>query len=344
MRHVVIESPGGHEKLLLRQAPDPTPGPGEVLIETSVAGVNFADCVVRMGLYASAKKYVGWPITPGFEVAGQVAAVGAGVTDLAEGAEVVGVTRFGGYATHVVVPRRQVFLRPEALTAEQAAAVPSVFMTAYFALRELAHPRPGDTMLVHSAAGGVGGALVQLGKLAGCRVVGVVGASHKVDEARRCGADEVIDRSRDDVWRSARRLSPAGYAVILDANGADSLRQSYRHLASPGKLVVYGFHTMLQAREGRPSWPRLALDWLRTPRFNPLDMTGENRSVLAFNLSYLFERHELLAEGMGWLLDRFADGQLRPPPVTSYPLDRVADAHRALESARTTGKLVLTTR
>jgi synaptic vesicle membrane protein VAT-1 len=341
MRHVVIEGPGSYERLTVREAPDLAPGPGEVLVAVEVAGVNFADCVVRMGLYASAKKYVGWPITPGFEVAGKVAAVGAGVTDLTPGSEVIAVCRFGGYASQVVVPRRQVFLRPEALTVEQAAAIPSVFMTAYFALHELAHPRPGDTVLVHSAAGGVGGALVQLARLAGCRVVGVVGGSHKVAEAQRCGADAVIDRSREPVWPAARRLSPDGYAVILDANGADSLRQSYRHLASPGKLVVYGFHTMLQTREGKPSWLRLALDWLRTPRFNPLDLTGDNRSVLAFNLSYLFEREDLLSEGMTRLLGWFSAGQLRPPPVTSFALERVADAHRALESGQTTGKLVL---
>jgi NADPH:quinone reductase-like Zn-dependent oxidoreductase len=340
---VRIERPGSYERLTLQEDVAPEAGPGEVQIEVEAAGVNFADCVVRMGLYESARKYVGWPITPGFEVAGRVASVGAGVVDLRPGDEVLGVTRFGGYSTLVVIPQRQVFRRPASLSAPQAAAIPAVFMTAYFALHELAHPKPGDDLLVHSAAGGVGGALVQLGKLAGCRVVGVVGAAHKVEEARRCGADEVIVRGRDPLWATARRLAPGGYAVILDANGADSLRQSYRHLGSPGKLVVYGFHTMLRTTEGRPSWARLALDWLRTPRFNPLDMTGANRSVLAFNLSYLFERAELLASGMERLLGWFASGELRPPPVSTYAMERVADAHRALESGQTTGKLVLLT-
>ena len=339
----MIERPGSYERLTLREDAAPGAGPGEVQIEVEAAGVNFADCVVRMGLYESARKYVGWPITPGFEVAGRVTSVGAGVDDLRPGDEVLGVTRFGGYSTLGVLPRRQVFRRPPSLSAPQAAAIPAVFMTAYFALHELAHPKPGDDLLVHSAAGGVGGALVQLGKRAGCRVVGVVGAAHKVDEARRCGADEVIVRGREPLWETARRLAPGGYAVILDANGADSLRQGYRHLGSPGKLVVYGFHTMLQTTEGRPSWARLALDWLRTPRFNPLDMTGTNRSVLAFNLSYLFERTELLASGMERLLGWFASGELRPPPVSTHALERVADAHRALESGQTTGKLVLLT-
>jgi NADPH:quinone reductase-like Zn-dependent oxidoreductase len=294
-----------------------------------------------MGLYASAKQYVGWPITPGFEFAGSVSAVGEGVTDLALGAPVLGVTRFGGYATHVKVPRHQVFPRPPALGVAEAAGFPTIFLTAHFALFELAHPRPGATLLIHSAAGGVGGALVQLGKRAGCRVVGVVGGSHKVEVARALGADVVIDKSREDLWARARAEAPRGYDVVLDANGVSTLRQSYRHLASPGKLVVYGFHSMLPQRRGRPSWPRLAWDWLRTPRFDPLRLTGDNASVLAFNLSYLFDRQDILTESMGQLLGWLSEGTLKAPPIRRIPFDQVAEAHRALEGAQTVGKLVL---
>lgn len=335
--------PGGLERLVVEEVPDPRPGPGEVLVRTRAAGVNFADCVVRMGLYESAKKYVGWPITPGFEVAGRVAAVGEGVRDLAVDAEVLAVTRFGGYATHVVVPAHQVFVRPQGLTPEQAAAFPAVHLTAWYALLELAHVRPGARVLVHSAAGGVGGALLQLARIAGARSVGVVGAPHKVAVARELGAEAVIDRSREDLWRTAERLSPEGYDVVLDANGVATLRGSYEHLRPGGRLVVYGFHSMLVRGRHRPSWPKLALDWLRTPRFDPLRMTGDNRSVLAFNLSYLFDRGELLAEAMDRLLGWVREGALRPPPLETVPLDRVAEAHRALESGTTVGKLVLTT-
>ncbi len=306
------------------------------------AGVNFADCIVRLGLYASAKEYVGWPITPGFEFAGRVRAVGEGAGDLEVGSEVLGLTRFGGYSSDVVVPRHQVFRRPSRLTAVQAAGIPAVFLTADYALRELVRTRPGQTILVHSAAGGVGGALLQLGREDGLRVVGVVGAPHKVDAARALGAHEVIDKSAEDLWRTAQRHASGGYDVVLDANGVETLRASYAHLAPEGKLVVYGFHTMLSlSRSGRPRWVSLALDWLRTPRFDPLDMTTRNRSVLAFNLSFLFHRRDLLSEAMGRLLAAFEAGRLVPPPVTTHRLDAVADAHRALESGSTVGKLVL---
>jgi NADPH:quinone reductase-like Zn-dependent oxidoreductase len=205
MRRVVVARAGGYDQLRVESAADPSPGDGEVVVESEAIGVNYADCIVRMGLYESAKKYVGWPITPGFEVAGKVKAVGPGVRDVAAGADVMAVTRFGGYATHVVVPHDQLFRRPKGFTAAQAAAFPAVFLTAYYALLELGGVKPGMTVLVHSAAGGVGGALLQLGKIAGARMVGVVGASHKIDAARAAGADAVIDKSKDGsfgtVWR-----------------------------------------------------------------------------------------------------------------------------------------------
>ncbi len=341
MTRVVVPRAGGYEQLSYESSPVPAPGPGEVRIAVRAVGVNYADCVVRMGLYSSARKYVGWPITPGFEVTGHVDAVGTGVERCKEGDPVIGVTRFGGYATHLVVPEHQVFSLPSTLSLTQGAACPSVFMTAWFALLELAHPRPGQSLLVHSAAGGVGGCLVQLGKLLGCQVVGVVGAGHKVETALKHGADAVIDKSAEPLWAAAEILSPHGYHVICDANGVATLRDSYQHLAAPGKLVVYGFHTMLPRRGGRPKWLKLAMGWLRTPRFNPLDMTGENRSVLAFNLSYLFESREMLSEAMTQILDWLSAGRLHAPPVKTYPFERVADAHRDLESAQTTGKLVL---
>ncbi|WP_437874565.1 synaptic vesicle VAT-1 family membrane protein [Sorangium sp. So ce513] len=342
MRKIVVHAPGSHDKLRVEEHPDPRPARGEVLVNVEAAGVNYADCVVRMGLYESAKKYVGWPITPGFEVAGTVAGLGEGVSDLQVGAPVLAVTRFGGYASRVAVPRHQVFPRPERLTPEQAAGFPAVFMTAYYALYELVRLRPGMVVLVHSAAGGVGGALVQLGKIAGCRVVGVVGAAHKVEVARRLGADAVIDKSREPLWAAAERLAPEGYDVVLDANGVETLRQSYRHLGPAGKLVVYGFHTMLPRQGGRPSYAKLALDFVRMPRFNPLDLCNDNKSVLAFNLSYLFHKTEILREAMERLVGWLEEGRLAAPPVTTYPLERAGEAHRALESGSTVGKLVLT--
>jgi NADPH:quinone reductase-like Zn-dependent oxidoreductase len=341
LKKIVIHQPGGYERLCLEEHPDPRPGPGEVLIDVAASGVNYADCVTRMGLYASARHYVGYPVTPGFEVAGRVVASGSAVRDLPPGTPVLAVTRFGGYATRLATGRGQVVPLPAALSLEQAAGFPAVSLTAWYALFEQAHARAGETVLVHSAAGGVGGMLVQLGKLAGCRVIGVVGAAHKLDTVYGLGADAVIDKSAQDLWREAERLAPAGYDIILDANGVSTLRGSYRHLAPVGRLVVYGFHSMLPRRGGVPHRLRLAWHYWRTPRFSPFSLTTRNRSVLGFNLSFLFERSEQLAAGLRQLLQWLDEGRITAPGITTFPFERVAEAHRALESGQTTGKLVL---
>jgi NADPH:quinone reductase-like Zn-dependent oxidoreductase len=343
MQRIVVHRPGGHHRLRLETHPTPEPGAGQVRVRVAACGVNYADVIVRLGLYASAKKYVGWPITPGFEFAGVVDAVGPGVTSVQPGADVLGVTRFGGYATHVVVPAHQVYLRPATMSVAQAAGFPAVFMTAYHALFNLAHVRAGERVLLHSAAGGVGTAALQLCRVADARVTGVVGSSAKVPVAQAFGAETVIDASREDLWARARQAAPEGYDVALDANGVTTLWDSYRHLRPTGRLVIYGFASMLPRGGGRLNYLRLAWDYWRTPRFDPLRMTSSNKSVLAFNLSFLFDRADLLGEAMTQLLAWVADGRIRAADVTTFPLAQAADAHRAIETGTTTGKLVLLT-
>jgi NADPH:quinone reductase-like Zn-dependent oxidoreductase len=340
MKKIVIHRAGGYNQLKVEEHPMPAPGPGEVLLKVSAAGINFADIVIRQGLYESAKLYVGWPITPGFEVAGEVVAAGPGAT-VAIGTQVWAVTRFGGYSSHVVVPAEQVWPLPKNWRMEEAAAFPAVFLTAYHALFQHFLLRPNMKVLVHSAAGGVGSALCQMLRIAGCETVGVVGGPHKVEVAKRYGASVVIDKSREDLWARAKELAPAGYDVILDGNGPSTLRQSYEHLAPVSKLVAYGFHSMFSRKGGYPNYLKLGLEFLRIPRFSPLAMHTKNVSLVTFNLSFLFDRKDLLEEGVGRLRGWIDEGKLQPLPVTPYKAEHVAEAHRALESGRTTGKLVL---
>ena len=343
MKKIVIERPGGYRRLKIIECPLPAPQNNEVLVEVGAAGVNFADVFIRLGLYKSGKEFVGWPITPGFEFSGNILKCGPGVTEFAEGTPVFGVTRFGAYASHLCVPRHQVFVVPadSNFSSDEWAAFPTVFMTAYHGLFHNIVLRPEMKILVHSAAGGVGGALLQLGKIAGCRMTGVVGASHKVASALEWGAEVVIDKSREDLWAKARKICPEGFDVVFDANGPATLKQSYRHLAPSGKLVAYGFHSILSIRWGVANYFKLIYDYFRIPRFNPLNMTNDNKSLIAFNLSYLFNRADLLEEPMRELMKWVGEGKIKAPAVQSYPVDRVADAHRALESGQTVGKLIL---
>jgi len=174
------------------------------------------------------------------------------------------------------------------------------------------------------------------------------------------GADVVIDKKSERLWDRARAAAPEGYDVILDPNGVETLGRSYEHLGSAGKLVVYGFQTMFSKGRETPNWPKLAMDWMRTPRFDPLKLCDENKSILAFNLSYLFDRQDILTDAMGELFgwvgvgererERERDGEganeapLPAPFVTEFAFDAVADAHRAIETGSTIGKLVLRVR
>lgn len=345
-KRIVIHKAGNYDALRLEQFAASPPNAGEIGIEVHAAGVNYADCVIRMGLYKSANELHGYPITPGFEVAGVVAAVGNDVTEYQIGDKVIGITLFGGYCSHINLPATQVFKLEKDAALDVCAGIPTVYLTAWFALHQLAHVKPGDAVLVHSGAGGVGLAALQLAKRAGAMAVAVVGQSHKVEAAKEYGAEAVIDKSAEDLWAAAKSISPNGYAAILDPNGYSTLQDSYDHLAPLGKLVIYGFHSMLprsnEKTSGRPNYLKLARDWLRTPRFNPLNMTTDNKSVMAFNLSFVSTRTDLMAEAMTDILNGIETGELLALPVETWPLEQAADAQKRLESGATTGKLILT--
>lgn len=342
MEKVLISSAGGYEQLKFERSKVPTVGESDVLIETAACGINLADCFVRMGLYSSAKKYVGWPITPGFEVSGTIKEIGSKVKDLAVGQRVIAITRFGGYTTHLVVSEKQVFAISDKLSFNEAAGMPAVFLTAYYAMFDLANPQKGSTVLIHSGAGGVGSTLVQMANIAGCSAVAVVGASHKVDFLKQYSPKYVIDKSKENLWKKAKEYAPEGFSAVFDANGFETLRQSYDHLAPGGRLIVYGFHSMLSKERGTANWFKLAWDYFRTPSFDPMQMTTDNKSVMAFNLSYLFDRVDLFRERFKIMLDWVDQGIIQPPSVKAIPFKNVATAHRELESGMSTGKLVLT--
>ncbi len=343
MQRIRIDRPGGYDRLQLEQAPDLQAAAGQLRIAVTACGVNFADCAVRMGLYESAKRYVGWPITPGFEVAGVIDQLGPGVVGWQCGQRVMAMTRFGGYASQLLCAPEFVRPIPPGWSDDQAAAWPVAFLTAWYGLYHLGQAQPGEAVLIHSAAGGVGQALVQLARARGCRTLGVVSGAHKVEEVQKLGCDLVVDRTAQDWRAAARAFAPEGMAVVLDANGVETLGDSYNLIGPAGRLIVYGFATMLRrGGSGRPDWLKLAWSWLRTPRFNPLELTTTNRSVLAFNLSFLFDRTDVLARALQELEPLVSSGQLKPLRVSMFDLADAAAAHAALEGGRTTGKLVLT--
>lgn len=341
MRKIVIHSPGDYRVLKREEHPDLIPKEDEVLIDVKAAGVNYADIIIRWGLYESAKKFVGWPITPGFEFSGVVKSVGLNVTGFHPGDKVLGVNLFHSYASQVVVKPAFLFPLPEAMSFEEGAAFPAVMLTAYHALLQNVVVRSGMTALIHSAAGGVGSSLVQLCRIKEIRTIGVIGSSHKRQMLEALGCDVIIDKSTEDLWKKVKEHAPEGVDLAFDANGVETMKESYNHLASCGKLLVYGAHSMFPKSGGKVNWPKLVKDFLRSPRFNPLDMTSQNKSLITFNLSFLFGKEELFQEAMRDLLQWHSQGLIRIPAIKSFKLEDVGLAHKELESGRTVGKLVL---
>ena len=332
MKKIVIHSPGDYRVLKLEEHPDLSPASGEVVVDVKATGVNYADIIIRWGLYESAKKFVGWPITPGFEFSG---------IRRDTGEKVFGVKLFSAYASQVTVLPDFLFPMPEKMSFEEAAAFPAVMLTAYHALFQNVVVRPGMIALIHSAAGGVGSSLVQLCRIKGIKTIGVIGSSHKRKLLEELGCDHVIDKSKEDLWKRVEEFAPDGVDLAFDANGVETMKESYKHLAPCGKLLVYGAHSMFPKTGGKVNWPKLVKDFLRTPRFNPLDMTSANKSLITFNLSFLFGRQDLFREAMTDLLKWYEQGKLRIPSVKTFPLSEVGLAHKELESGQTVGKLVL---
>jgi synaptic vesicle membrane protein VAT-1 len=342
MLKVVIHSPGGYEKLRLEEHDDPQPSEFEVCIDVHFAGVNYADSLVRRGVYESAKKYVGWPITPGFEVSGVVSKVGKAVSQFQPGDQVLAFTRFNGYSSLLVVHETQVIGLPASFSIEQGAAFPATYMTAFYSLFQIFKLPPSSLLLIHSAAGGVGSALTILAKIAGHHVVGVVGQAQKLEYAKDLGADFVYDKSSPDfTWKSIFQDHPQGFDAAYDANGYTTLRVSYDCLRETGKLVAYGSHSLLPREGGKVDYLKAIWGLLRTPRFNPLNLISDNKSIIGFNLSFLFEQKSLIHETLEGLSQKIQGGKLTPPQVKMFPVEDVAKAHSHIESGSSIGKIVL---
>lgn len=337
MKRIIVRKPGGHAALELVEEKDPAPKAGEARVKVRAAGINYADCVLRMGRYEAAKGR--YPLTPGFEFAG---VVDRPAGDFKEGERVFGITPFGGYASSLCVSPRQLWRIPQGWSDADAAGFPAVFLTAYWGLFRTAKVEKGETVLVHSAAGGVGGAMIQLARIRGCRIFGVVGAQSKAEYARSLGAEQVVVRKDGKLWEEIDRLVPDGFDAIFDSGGVDTLRNGFGRLAPGGRLVAFGFADIIPRGQARPNPLKMLWNYLRVPKFSPIDMTFRNRGVLGFNVLTLFDRQldqagEAVREMLGWI----GEGKIKQAPVAEFPLAEVGEAQAALESGTTQGKLIL---
>jgi NADPH2:quinone reductase len=320
MNAIRVHATGGPEVLRSEDVAQPAPGPGQVLVKVEAAGVNFIDIYQRRGLYP-----VPLPFTPGQEAAGTVAAVGPGVTEVQPGDRVAYTGVLGAYAEYAVVPAARLVVLPEGIDARRGAAAMLQGMTAHYLACTTYPLKPGDTCLVHAAAGGVGLLLCQIAKRRGARVIGTVSTREKAALAREAGADEVILYTEQDFEAEVKRLTRgAGVNVVYDSVGQTTFAKSLDCLAPRGMLVLYG-------QSSGPVGP-----------FDP-QLLGQKGSLFLTRPSlahYVATRDELLAragEVLGWV----RAGTLKLRIGREFPLAQAAAAHRALEGRETTGKVLL---
>ncbi len=343
-RAIRIEKHGPPETFVERDIPLPAPGPGELAIRVEAAGINFADLLMRAGLYDTVPPR---PYSPGFEIAGIVSAVGEAAEPpdgepWREGDRCVALLRHGGYARDVVLPTRNVFRRPPGLTAVEAAAAPVVFLTAHVCLFESARVREGETALILGAGGGVGTAAVQLARQAGLHVIGTAGTESKRSFVTdNLGATACFD-SRGDWEPDVRELAgDRGIDVALDSVGGAATASCRRLLAPLGRIVFYGLSEAMPGSSR--NWLRAARAWLATPRFHPLSLIQPGIGISGVHLLHLHEQEELLRAHLGRILASVEAGEYRAVVDRSFPLTRdgAVEAHRYIHERRNLGKVVL---
>ena len=334
MKQLLVPRIGPPEVLRVITAPDPEPRPGEVRIRVHAAGLNFSDLLARQGLYPDAPKP---PCVVGYEVAGVIDAGGDGETAFRVGDRVLAMTQFGGHSSAVVVPQALLFPLPDGWSFAEGAAFPVVYLTAYHMLVRVAAAQRGESVVVHAAAGGVGLAVAEMGRVLGLRVIGLASAA-KHGVLRDYGV-EPID-GRDPQWdRAVRALAPRGVDIVLDASG-ENLRRGYELLAPVGRLIIYGVSGVSTGT--RRNIVRVLARVLRLPRFGPLSLMNKNVSVAGVNIGHLWHHAELLRPQMEALLVLARAGKVRPRVDREFAVEEAAAAHHYIHARRNIGKVVLT--
>ena len=322
MRAMMASQWGEPADLKLMEVPDPEPGPRQVAIDVRASACNFFDILMVQGKYQVRPPL---PFAPGGEVAGIVRAVGPGVEHIAPGDRVFAMLGWGGYASVAVAPADSVFRMPESMSFEHGAAFGVVYQTSYFGLVYRAQLQPGETLLVHAAAGGVGLAAVQIGRALGARVLATAGSAAKLETARMHGADEAYDYSSPEwVERVKTATGGRGADVVYDPVGGDVFDLSTKCIAFGGRLLVIGFASG------------------RIPSIQVNRILLKNIAVVGLHWG-AYRQHDpgRIPQAMDALFELYRQGKLRPVVSSTWPLTQAAAALEQIASRRSVGKVLL---
>ncbi len=309
------------------------PGEEEVQIEVKAIGLNFADIFAMWGIYSATPKGV---FIPGLEYAGKVIAVGAKVEHYKVGDSIMGVTRFGAYATALNIDQRYVIPLPEAWSFEEGASFLVQVLTAYYGLVHLGNLRKGSTVLIHSAAGGVGILANRIAKQYGAFTIGSVGSSEKVAFCKKEGYDEVIVRSNDFAKDLEKALQGRDLELVMECIGGKIFEIGFEQMAPQGRMVVYGAAHYAR-RSDKPNPLRLLFKYLRRPKVDPQSLIATNKGLLGFNLIWLYEKADLMSE----ILEEVKALDLEKPYVGhTFAFAEIPEAIRLFQGGKTIGKVV----
>ncbi len=337
MRQVWITRVGPPEVLKLIEAPDPKPKPGEVLIRVRASGVNFADIMGRLGLYPDAPKL---PAVVGYEVAGDIVAVGEGVKR-SIGEKVLAITHFGGYSDMVCVPLDGAVPLPAGMSYEEGAAIPVNYLTAYQMLVQMGSLKSGERVLVHSAGGGVGLAAIDICRIYGAEVFGTASVS-KHAFLRERGVAHVIDYRTQDYEDEVQRLTGGrGVHIVLDAMGGEHWKKGYRCLVPSGRLVMFGLSNAVVGKTR--SIPSLLKTLIKTPFFSfpPSRLMNNNKALIGVNLGHMWGETELLSKWLLQILAWHSEGKIHLHVGARFPLAEAAAAHYYIQERKNIGKVIL---
>jgi 2-desacetyl-2-hydroxyethyl bacteriochlorophyllide A dehydrogenase len=305
------------------------PGDDEVAIDVAYSGINFADIQMRLGLYPDAPKK---PFVPGYEVSGKVTAVGKGVVGVKKGDDVIAGTYFGGYASHVTLPVRQVFKLPPGIDLEAGAALPVNYFTAQLALFEMARIRKGDRILIEPASGGVGVLAIQMARHVGAEVFGLTTSPHKKNFIEELGATAfTVDEFNADP-------SLKGFDLIINSSGGIAIERQRARLGMTGRIICLGMSSM--TKNGKRSYLKIASALLRTPRISVLKLFDVNTGVYALNALNVL-RDPVWAEKLTTSLGEIEGMKLKPHVGKVFEASEVAAAHNFLETKQAKGKVLL---
>jgi len=335
MRQVWITKTGSPDVLAVREATDPQAKAGEVRVRVRASGINFADLMARVGLYPDAPKL---PCVVGYEVSGVIDQVGEGVVGVAEGDRVLAMCRFGGYSDVVVVPSGQALQLPKGMSFEEGAAFPVVYVTAHNMMLFTGYLRPRSSVLILSAAGGVGLAAIQIARTRDCTIFGSASLS-KHAFLREQGCHHTLDSSADFAVQTRAIVGAQGIDLILDPVGGKSWTKAYDLLAPCGRLVAFGLSAA--AGGNTRNLFRAATQLLSVKKWSPMRLMDDNKTIGGTNMGHLFDRPELIASQLSDLLAMYRQGQLKPHVDRTFRFDEAGAAHQYIHDRKAKGKVLL---